>query len=255
MNGKKFHKRLGAMLLLGTILMTACTQSYSQAPAATPTLLPAALFVSPLPTGLDPMQMVADFGTQTAVAMTANANATAGTLQVSTTPNTVTPTLAGGTFITPVTGSITDTPVFGATTPAPITVVPVTGTPITSTVFVPTVPATLPSTYTLQAGEWPYCIARRFNVDPDELKADNGLIDSQVVQPGLVLNIPQTGNPFPGVRAWHTHPDTYTVTGNDDTSIYGVACYYGDIYPQTIAQSNNLPLSTTLTIGQQLTIP
>src|SRR5258707_10281370 len=105
------------------------------------------------------MQMVADFGTQTAVALTANANATAGTPQTPSTPNTITPTLGGGTFITPLTGSITDTPVFGATTPAPVTVVPISSTPITSTVFVPTAPASLPASYTLQAGEWPFCIA------------------------------------------------------------------------------------------------
>jgi hypothetical protein len=242
--------------MTGTILMTACQQSYSQAPAATPTLLPAALFVSPLPTGLDPMQMVADFGTQTAVAMTAEANATSGTPIAPTTAETLVPTVPTGSFITPLTGSITDTPVPGATTPSPVTVVPQSVTPITSTAFVPTVAAGLPATYTLQAGEWPFCIARRLNVNPDELKADNGLIDSQVVQPGLVLNVPQTGNPFPGARAWHPpHPDTYTVTGNNDTTIYGVACYYGDIYPETIAQANNLALSTTLTVGQQLTIP
>ena len=120
---------------------------------------------------------------------------------------------------------------------------------------VPTVSAALPQTYTLQQGEWPFCIARRLNIDPDELKADNGLIDSQIIQPGVVLNIPQTGNHFPGTRAWHTHPDTYTVTGNNDTTLYAVACYYGDVYPESIASANNLALSTALTVGQQLTIP
>jgi hypothetical protein len=83
----------------------------------------------------------------------------------------------------------------------------------------------------------------------------NGLFDGQFIQPGLVLNMPQTGDPFPGARALIPHPATYIVTGSNDTSLYAVACLYGDVFPQQIAQANNLPLSTTLVAGQQLTIP
>ena len=54
------------------------------------------------------------------------------------------------------------------------------------------------TTYTLQAGEYPYCIARRFNVNPAELLNLNGLTSSSHVTPGRVLQIPQTGHPFPG---------------------------------------------------------
>ena len=52
------------------------------------------------------------------------------------------------------------------------------------------------SNYTLQNGEFVFCIARRFNVDPDEILALNGLFDSQTVYPGLVLKIPQSGKAF-----------------------------------------------------------
>jgi hypothetical protein len=45
------------------------------------------------------------------------------------------------------------------------------------------------------------------------------------------------------------------VSGNNDTTIYGVACKYGDVDPATIASNNNLSLSSTLNIGQQLSIP
>jgi len=247
---KKISVRLTAILLLGAILATACTQSYSQAPAATPTLIPAGLFVSPLPTGVDAMQLVADFGTQTAEALsgtTATPEAVT-TTSGTTTPMTDTPTLESGTFITPLSGS--STPI--VTTPEPVTVVPMTNTVSAATV---SVPVGVPATYTLQQGEFPYCIARRYNVNPDELKALNGLVDSQIVQPGLSLQMPQTGNPFPGVRALSPHPATYTVTGNNDTTLYAVACLYGDVFPESIAQANNLPLSTVLTAGQQLTIP
>jgi LysM repeat protein len=252
MVNKKIGVRLTVILLFGTILATACTQSYSQAPAATPTLIPAGLFVSPLPTGVNAMQLVADFGTQTAVAMTANANATAGTPLAPTTQGTDTPTLGSGTFITPLSGSSTPAMVV-TTTPAPTTVA---GT-ISAATVAPPVPGGVPATYTLQQGEFPYCIARRYNLDPTELLRLNNLHDweSQYLSPGLVLQLPPTGDPFPDVRALHNHPDTYTVSGNNDSTIYGVACYYGDIDPATVAQANNLPLSATLTIGQQLTIP
>ncbi len=253
MADKKIGVRLTVILLLGTILATACTQSYSQAPAATPTLIPAGLFVSPLPTGVDAMQLVADFGTQTAEALSGTtatpqvATATSGTASAVT----ATPTLQSGTFITPLSGS--GTPVAVVTfTPAPVT-----GTISAATVIVPPVPGGVPATYTLQQGEFIYCIARRYNLDPEELLRLNNLHDwdAQNVSPGLTLQIPQTGNPFPGIRALHNHPDTYTVSGNNDTTLYGVACYYGDIDPAVIAQANNLPLYANLTIGQQLTIP
>lgn len=256
---RKNRVRLAGILLLGAILASACTQSYSQAPAASPTLIPTGLFVSPFPSGSDPMQIIAELGTQTSVAATTEAGGgTPGVAITPSTPDTPTPTFPFGTVITPQTSPTSTssflTPNPFVTTPAPVTVLPITGTP-NQTVVVPTIPGGLPTTYTLQAGEWAYCIARRYNVDPNELKNLNGLADDELQQPGLVLNIPQTGNPFPGTRAWHNHPDTYTVTGNNDTTIYGVACYYGDVFPQSIAQSNNLPLSTTLTIGQRLIIP
>jgi len=259
MSDKKIGVKLIVIFLLGTILATACTQSYSSAPAATPTLIPAGLFVSPLPTGVDAMQLVADFGTQTAEALsgtTATPEAvtpTSGTASSMTdTPASVvtdTPTLESGTFITPLSGSSTPAMTF---TPAPITTLSITDTAYAGTYVAP---AGVPATYTLQQGEFPYCIARRYNVDPGELISLNGLTDWQVQQPGLVLQLPQTGDPFPGVRALHNHPDTYTVNGDNDSTIYGVACYYGDVFPDAIAQANNLPLDTFLTAGQQLTIP
>ena len=252
---KKISVRLTVILLLGVMLATACTQSYSQAPAATPTLIPAGLFVSPLPTGVDAMQLVADFGTQTAEALNGTtATPGAGTLTSGTAfPVTDTPTLGSGTFITPLSGSSTAAVVV-TTTPAPTTLV--SGTAVYTTA-VPSVPGNVPATYTLQQGEFPYCIARRYNLNPEELLRLNNLRDwnAEFLSPGLTLQLPQTGDPFPDVRALHNHPDTYTVSGNNDATLYGVACYYGDIDPATIAQANNLPLSATLTIGQQLTIP
>jgi len=109
------------------------------------------------------------------------------------------------------------------------------------------------NTYTLQAGEYPYCIARRFNVNPDELLNLNGLSRYRKVSPGVVLQIPQTGHTFPGTRALHPHPATYTVVTGD--TIYTVACYYGDVEPMAIVAANSLVAPYTLTAGQTLQIP
>jgi hypothetical protein len=95
-------------------------------------------------------------------------------------------------------------------------------------------------------------------VNPDELLAQSGLTSAQsnALIPGQRLVIPRTGNPFPGDRAWHHRPDTFSVgvTYNTDT-VYGVACYYGDIEPQVIADANSIAVTSALTSGQKLNIP
>ena len=78
--------------------------------------------------------------------------------------------------------------------------------------------------------------------------------ESSMLMPGRVLSIPKSGGAFPADRAWHHHPDKYTVSSSD-TTIPGVACYYGDLDPQSVATANNLSVSSTLTSGQVLNIP
>lgn len=143
-------------------------------------------------------------------------------------------------------------------TPTPVLVEPMPTlpaeppTPTSLPIIIPTPSAGRPQTYTLQPGEFPYCIARRFDVDPKELLALNGLIAGQIYYPNLTLKIPQTGS-FPGERALRPHPDTYTVRVND--TIYKIACYYGDVDPMAIAAANNLTPPYTLTPGMTLNIP
>jgi LysM repeat protein len=116
-------------------------------------------------------------------------------------------------------------------------------------------PATpgLPSSYTLQKSEFPYCIARRFNVDPGELLRMNGLTSYSVYYGGMVLRIPQSGRGFPGNRALRPHPATYNVRPGD--TLFSIACIYGDVDPNMIAYVNNIPVNTKLEIGQLLNIP
>jgi LysM repeat protein len=235
------------ILILSTTIISACTQSLSSAPAATPTVIPPELFVSPYPSVENPMELIEEFAKQTAVAQTTVANGgTPGTPQAIV-EGTVITTPQDGTVVSPTVG----------TPSTPTNAVPTTPVAVVSTPSGPTatpVPAGVrPSSYTLQNGEFPYCIARRFNVDPDALLSASGLTSPDLYYSGLTLTIPQSGT-FPGARMLATHPTTYTVSSSDET-IYSIACKFGDIDPATIASANNIASSAKLTTGQQLQIP
>lgn len=134
----------------------------------------------------------------------------------------------------------------GQQLPAPTQAAPATPLPVPP-------PLVVPATYTLQRGEFPFCIARRFNVDPGELLRVNGLSSYSVFSTGMVLRIPQSGNTFPGNRALQPHPASYTVGGGD--TIHTIACAFGDVDPDAIAYVNGLTPPYRLTPGQVLQIP
>ena len=117
----------------------------------------------------------------------------------------------------------------------------------------PAPPIIVPAEYTLKGGEFPYCIARRFDIDPGELLRANGLSSTSVFYSGMTLKIPQGAKPFPGVRSLRSHPTTYTVRSGD--TINKIACYYGDVAPEGIAAVNGLAQPYDLAAGQTLQIP
>lgn len=235
------------LLLVGALLASSCQISLSRAPQGTPTLIPTGFFTTPNSGGLS-IQTIAAFGTQTAAARTAGpGTGTPATLVASPTPLIVTMTPTSGTPGTP-TNALVTIPALATTTPLGMTNTPGGPTPTTLP------PGTVPTTYTLQNGEFPYCLARRFNVNPQELLTLNGIAPEDVLLPGTTLKIPQGGSPFPGTRALRTHPDTYTVASSSET-VSSVACKYGDVYPSAIAQQSGISVSATLSVGQQLKIP
>ncbi|NPA26467.1 MAG: LysM peptidoglycan-binding domain-containing protein [Chloroflexi bacterium] len=140
-------------------------------------------------------------------------------------------------------------------TPTPLPVV----TEVAPTPTATPLPAshTVPERYTLHWGEHPFCLARRFNIHPDDLLRANGLVRGQVVYPGQTLVIPKNARPFTDFapeRARRPHPTTYTVRPGD--TLYSIACYFGDVWPEDIARENGLPLTDEpLTPGTQLRIP
>ncbi len=119
-------------------------------------------------------------------------------------------------------------------------------------VYVTATPGGPPSSYALESGEFPFCIARRFNVSIAELLSLNGLTINSPVSPGQVLQIPQTGNPFDGARALHDHPTTYKIQAGD--TLNTIACYFGDVSPDMITLQNDLH-TTDLPAGEVLIIP
>ena len=116
----------------------------------------------------------------------------------------------------------------------------------------PTATPGVPATYTIQADEFPFCIARRFNLNAGDLLAINGLnLDSYVV-PGFVLTLPQNSS-YVGERSLKAHPADYTVQSGD--TIGKIACAFGDVKPYDIYAVNGLEQGSALNAGQVLKIP
>ena len=243
MASMKRRAMVASMLILVAIIASACNQPYSTPPSVTNTPInPNSLFATPLgqPTSMTDVQNLA---TASAMAIQSGTPVVGGA--------TVLPGAASATPTTIIllpTGAVT-TPTATMALSGGNTAQPgVTGLPPATSV-----PGTRPASYTLQAGEFVYCIARRFNVDPDDILSINGLSEGQYVYPGTVLKIPSTGS-FPGDRMLKNHPATYTVVSSSE-NIYSIACSYGDVDPNSIASANGLTASASLSAGLQLSIP
>jgi LysM repeat protein len=192
----------------------------------------------------NPMAILQQYATQTAIAAGGASLPTPTPIvaaQTSVSGATQAPLITPIVTLTPVPGSVLPSPTTAAAAPVP-------------TVVVPTSTPGKPASYTLQLGEYPYCIARRFNVNPEELLAVNGLNNNSVVQTGTVLKIPTTGNSFPGNAALIPHPTNYTVKSGD--TVYSVACAYGNADPNQIIYANQLQApGYPLTVGTAIYIP
>ncbi len=165
-------------------------------------------------------------------------------------------------------GALEQTPVGPTSTPTsagPVSTPPSTATSLpTSTPAPPATPTPTPMTlkvpdrYVLRQGEFPYCIARRFNINPADLLQANGLPPGARPPAGTTLIIPKDARPWPSTypRALIPHPTTYVTQAGD--TLYKIACKFGDVWPEQIAQANGIPLSQMdqpLEPGKKLKIP
>jgi LysM repeat protein len=227
------------------VVLSACNQPYSQLPSVTNTPI-APLFSTTLTPGMD---TVGAFGTSTALALSG-------------TPFGDIPTQTPGAPVDATLQSLlvtaTSTPIVTNPDVTVTATLAVSGTTVSSGATSGPLPTSAPvgfrpARYELKRGEFPYCIARRFDVDPQELLRLSGLTIGQAynLSTGTVLVIPQSGS-FPGTRALASHPASYTASSGD--TIYSVACKFGDVTPDAIAQANSLTVEN-LTGGQSYSIP
>lgn len=216
-------KKLIVIMAIVTILvfaLSACERSATRliTGKATPTS------EIPFPVATQPQIMVDILkGTQTAAALS------------------LTPVTGGGLAPTKTSAAVFNTPNAAASTEPAVAATPY-----------PTSTPGKPSTWLLQQGEFPYCIARRFNVDPVELLTLNGMNMDSLPQVGVTLKIPASGT-FPGTRALKAHPTTYTVLAGE--TVYQIACRFGDVDPNVILAANGITAGTALKAGQVLQIP
>lgn len=112
----------------------------------------------------------------------------------------------------------------------------------------------VPNNYTLKKGEFPFCLARRFDISPGALLAANGLSASSVTYAGQTLKIPKDAGSFDaGSRSLKSHPADYTVQAGD--TVFSIACLFGDVFPEAIEDANGLSGAYTIKVGQVLKIP
>jgi LysM repeat protein len=212
---KAFKVVLLVALLAAVLLLSGCNLSASKAPAVKATATSEIAFMTSTPGE----NVAGDIATQTAAAQPAVATATSAPA-------------------------------------AQATAVPPTNTPAPAQqqqVSVPTL--TRPSTYTLQKGEWPICIARRFDLDLSSFFSANGLTMNSRPGVGTVLKIPSSGtwsSGSYGSRILHKHAD-YKVNAGD--SVYTIACYFGDVSPEAILAVNGLNSASDVKSGMTLKIP
>ncbi|MEK6221191.1 MAG: LysM peptidoglycan-binding domain-containing protein [Chloroflexota bacterium] len=112
---------------------------------------------------------------------------------------------------------------------------------------------TVPDSYTLRKGEFPYCIARRYDIDIDALLSANSMGKDQQYSEGIELSLPNSASGFKGSRSLRNHPVEYTTGGGD--SFYSIACLFGDVLPKAIAVANDMKVNANISPGTVLNIP
>jgi LysM repeat protein len=231
---KRYSKIVVLLALVLLVSLTACERAASQPPVVTPTG-----GAGEVPFPVNTSDPVSVFATQTAVASTPLPVLPTGTPEVLVSTNT--PEAAqpqGGTDAQAATPTADANAGGGVVQPA-----------------VPTPVVERPTTYTLKRGEWPICIARRYDLDLGSFFSANGMNMNSKPAAGTSLKIPASGNWSTsnyGSRSLKAHPVDYTVVSGD--TVYSIACQYGDVTPEAILAVNNLT-EAGITAGVKIRIP
>lgn len=124
--------------------------------------------------------------------------------------------------------------------------------------FPPEDQAANPGFYTLQAGETPKCIARRYDLNWIQFYSINGINfkNETLFGEGKNLILPQKSpwqTEIHGSRALLPHPTEHAVVAGE--TLYTIACAYGDVTPEAIAIENGLTSADQVVPGMVLKIP
>jgi LysM repeat protein len=119
-----------------------------------------------------------------------------------------------------------------------------------------------PRTHIVRQGEWLYCIARAYGVDPKAIAEENGILNPNLIHPGQALKIPDKpgwwlpgtacqrqfdgGTPSPTCRWYHT-----VALGE---TLYSISVKYG-VSMWAIAEANHILNLNYIRAGQVLCIP
>ena len=221
------------VIVVLSLILSGCRLPASTPPAGTPTL--AEDF--PFPVVTTQPDVMKEIQTQTAIALTTPGAEIGGD------PNA--DAQAGGGVVAPTADPNAQQP-FVQDTAAP----PAQSPTQAPAVDIPDI--TRPASYTLQKGEFPFCIARRFDVDIASLLSANGMDINSKPGVGVTLTIPAaTWSANNGSRSLRSHPTSYTVQSGE--TINSIACQFGDVAPEQISAANGG--STSFTAGQTIQIP
>ena len=171
---KKSHMLI-LIVIISSLLFSACTMSASTPPPITPTTN---------------LSEIARQATETAIAKTPKIGETQVPGETQVTEGDLTPTVAAPT-----------------STPAPIDT---EGTSVPDPVSY-----AVPDSYTLHKGEFVFCLARRFNILPADIMTLNGYESGDILYPGEIVQIPSNSRAYIGDRALQYHPTTYSVIPGD----------------------------------------
>ena len=211
----KKTRMLVFIIIISSLTFSACTMSASTPPPVTPTTN---------------LSEIARQATETAIAKTPKAGETQVPAETEATETEATTTVAG--LVDPTaTSAAQDT----AEASAVVT------------------DYAVPDSYTLHQGEFVFCLARRFNILPEDIMVYNGIESGTIHYPGETIQIPPDRRTYIGDRALQYHPSNYTVVYGD--TLYSIACLYGNVDPRAIAAANDLDIDLALTPGTVLQIP
>jgi len=229
------------LVIVFAFALAACTKSASEQPSGQEGDLPLPAVETP-----EPMSLLEEMATQTAIAQESGAKAVE--------PEAGAETPTEGEASEGTTGEETAAGEGDAAAPAETTTEAGEEAGGGQETVVEVKEYEVPDSYTLKAGEFPYCLARRFNISPIDLLSANGLTLNSQVYVGTSLKIPKNAGAFDqGARALKSHPTDYTVVSGD--TVYSIACLFGDVDPRAIIDVNNLGSGQALSAGQVIKIP